>query len=361
MRRLDVVSPLRVLRTRYLSLILLVVVLGALTWYAVSHRSEFAGLATVRPLEAASLPALWVLHSLVRGIRRRELLHHLGVDTSPREWFGLGVAAGLANLLTPFKGGSAVEAVYLKKRYRFPIALFGTYLLASEAVFLTVAAFMGLLVSGLIYWVYHQIDYRIAAFFGGVSGVGIALLFLSPAILPQRKGRLLSAIHRGLVGWRNLRKKPSLLLYVALLGVASLFVHACRTYLAYRALSIDVGFLPILLIATTVQFATFVKLTPGNVGIIEGATALVSRLLGIGFEEGLAAAGALRASSLLMFLTVGPLMTYLLGRELERAQEAEDPTPPAKASRRLRWSEKVRCRGVRSLRRDLARWREKRQ
>jgi len=317
MRLLDVVSRVRVIRRRHLSLIILVVVLAALTWYGVSHRSEFARLATLRPLEAASLPALWVFLFLARGLRRRELLRHLGVKLSTREWFGLGVATNMLNLFTPLKGGAVVEAAYLRKKFRFPISLFGTFLLASEAIFFTVAAILGLIVSALMYLSHQQVDLRLVALFALAFSLGVALLALSPSLLPRRHNRLLAAIARALNGWKSVRSNGHLLLCVTALGVLSIAVHAARTYLAYRALSVHVEFVPVLLLAITVQFTALVKITPGNLGIIEGAIAVTSSILGIGFEEGLAAAGVIRASSLLMVFTAGPLFTYLLGKELE--------------------------------------------
>lgn len=334
MKLLDVVSRIRVLRGRHLSLIILLVVLAALTWYGVSHRNEFARLATVRPLETASLPVLWIFLFVVSGLMRKTLLRHLGVDLSTKEWFGLGVAKNLMNLFTPFKGGAAVEAVYLKRRYGFSISLFATFLVASEVIFLTVAAILGLVVSAGLHLSYHAADIRIVAFFAIAFGLGLIFLILPPSVRPQHRNRFLSAISRALSGWRSVRSNGPLVFRVAMLGVASIAIHATRTYLAYRAISIHVDFLPILLLAIIVQFTTLVKITPGNLGIIEGAIAATSSILGIGFEEGLAAAGIIRVSSLLMLLTLGPAFSYSLGREMEhdndpsRGTEPVRPAPP---------------------------------
>ena len=58
--------------------------------------------------------------------------------------------------------------------------------------------------------------------------------------------------------------------------------------------------------------SVFVKLTPGNLGISEAFAAASASMLGIGAENGLAAALVLRACNLLVVLGLTPYYSYRL-------------------------------------------------
>lgn len=123
-----------------------------------------------------------------------------------------------------------------------------------------------------------------------------ALFISAPLMLPMNffhrgKGKIINVIRNIMNGWSQMKGKPGLFIIIALLILVNFVLLTAELLYCFKALSIDVSVLAVLVIVVMGNFTTVIRITPANLGIYEGFIAFGSHLLGIGFEEGLLAAG----------------------------------------------------------------------
>jgi len=299
-----------------LSLTILVVVVVILGIYGWSHRDIFSAIVAVRWPFLLYLLFMWVPSMLISGLRTKIFLDFFKIDLRFREWFGLSIITNMTNYLTPLQGGAAMRAIYLKKEHGFSYSAFATLLLASYVLSFLVTGMMGMAVVGALYLKYGAFDLKIFLLFLAVFLIVITFIILSPSILPTQN-RFKNTLRNVLEGWRRIKSDWGLLYKISLLIGVGAVMTGVRLYLGYKALSLNADFLPVLLLGIVSQYTIFIKITPGNLGIFEGVIALVSGIVGIGFDEGLAVATLLRGVNMVMVFTLGPLFSYLLTRELK--------------------------------------------
>ena len=104
---------------KILSPILLVVTLALIAYYISKHLSDFSELSLINPLWLIPLAVLFLIVSWTNGIKIKYLAEPFGIKLIFKEHFGLSVVTSFYNMITPFRGGLAAKAVYLKNKHGF--------------------------------------------------------------------------------------------------------------------------------------------------------------------------------------------------------------------------------------------------
>jgi uncharacterized membrane protein YbhN (UPF0104 family) len=86
--------------------------------------------------------------------------------------------------------------------------------------------------------------------------------------------------------------------------------------LAFQGFGEPVSFLSVLVISLFSYFSILINITPSNLGISEATITLASTLLGTSAGAGLTVSLLIRATTILVVFTLGPIYSYLLTREL---------------------------------------------
>ena len=287
-------------------------------WYVFGHRKEFAALVEIRPVFFPLLLVLPLLMLGILGYLNRILLECFDIDLVPKEWFGLAATTSLGNSLLPMSGGASSKAVYLKVKHRLPFAHFAAILGASQLLNLLLAAAVG---TGCLLWLGSGSGSREQqALLGILLGIALFLLgvltFRIPPIRPRNV--LAQTLARALNGWERIRGQPLLLVRVSVLSLLSFLVLGAQLQVSFAALSIPSRFVPALAIATLLGFARILSLTPANLGIQELATAVLAQVVGVGFDEGLAASLLVRLTTTIVVFSLGPVFGYILMRDLNQ-------------------------------------------
>jgi uncharacterized membrane protein YbhN (UPF0104 family) len=318
------------MRARHtLSIVLLVLITAGIAFYLYSQRQLLVSLKNVSLAAAACLVALRLVFLATNGLFVREYALRFGIRLAPEEWFGLAVTTTMGNYLTPFSGGMIARAAYLKHRHMFAYAQFATLLTFSHLVIFWVIGVAGMLT---LLWLRQaiQVYWQLTAFFAAVV-VAISALFISPPVRLPWDNRLARILNTSLEGWAVVKNDWRLLTRFAIYSSITVLSNGMGFWIAYRALGTPISYAAAQLISLLAGFSLLVRITPGNLGIQEAVVGLSSGLLGTGAGEGLLAALLIRAATVLLAFTLGPIFSLVLTREVTKHPLAsQTPGPDAK-------------------------------
>ncbi len=302
-------SFINILKKR-IDLIVLAVIIPALVAYVVRHQEEFRFIKHIDYLFLIpiALSALGIFTT--NGLITKFYVRLFGTELTPKEWFGLSAITAMGNYLAPFRGGVAGKALYLKKKHQFPYTAFLAAYTSSYILLFLTGSILGLLSLVGFSFIYHLTDWRLFAFFFVILAV-IAAALKASNYSPTGEGRIaqhLRNLHQGL---QYIKKDKSLLLKVGLLFLLNYIIISLQLYCAYLAIAHEIPYLAALFMSVILAFSIFTSITPGNLGVQASIIALISKLFGFGFNEGLMVAGILRIVLMGIAFTLGPIYSYI--------------------------------------------------
>ena len=159
---------------------IILVFLAWLGYYGYAHRSDFAELTLVSPWLIIVLVLGTLVSYLAISYLNNVLMQSFGVYMKMGESFMLSVVTGFYNLITPFRGGMAVRAVYLKKRYSFAYVNFLASLSAVYVLTFLVASLLGIVSTVWIYYQTGMFSWILFVIFDVVFIGMVGIIFVSP-------------------------------------------------------------------------------------------------------------------------------------------------------------------------------------
>jgi uncharacterized membrane protein YbhN (UPF0104 family) len=246
------------------------------------------------------------------------LLKSFEVSLSVKECLSISSLAGVGNLLTSLSGGTIGKAVYLKRKYTFPYMTFIAATSAVALINLNLAAFMGVIAILMIGYSSHSLLAVFLCFFVAVNLLFGFLLF-SPGKVETCRWKIFGRLSGIAKGLDLIRRDRKLVSKISFLLVFNFFLSIAGLALSYGAFSIDISLVEVILIDALSIFSGIIKILPGNLGVYEGSIALSSQILGVGFREGLLAAGLVRVVSIFVMLIFGLIfgLRILVGKPNE--------------------------------------------
>lgn len=307
-----------IVRVNFFRFTALLIVLGGLGYSLSSQKDIWTILGEVTSEYVMIMAVIDAFYFLSNAMILKILLNSFQISLSVKECLSISSLAGIGNFLTALRGGTIGKAVYLKKKYTFPYMTFIAATSAIALINLNLAAFTGVIAILLIGYSSHSLLAVLLAFFVAVNLLFCFLLF-SPGKVGTCRWKIfdrLSAIAKGL---DLIRKDTTLVIKISFLLFVNFILSISELALSYRAFSIDVSLVEVILIDTISIFSEIIKVLPANLGIYEGSVALSSQILGVGFSEGLLAAGLVRVVSICVMLTFGLILglRLLLGKPKE--------------------------------------------
>ncbi len=215
------------------------------------------------------------------------------------------------NLITPFKGGMAVRALYLKKKYDFAYTDFIATLAASYIIIFLVAGLTGLASSWWIYNQTGQFSYLVMLIFAGATASMFAIVVIAPKFV-EPKNRWIGKFVRVINGWHLIRKNKRLVYSIGIISVIQLLIASMMLVLQFRTLGYNLSISQGLFISSVGSLSVLIAVTPAGLGINEAVTVFSAAAIGITSEQSLAAALLGRIVSVVVLFILGPICTYLL-------------------------------------------------
>lgn len=301
---------------RLLTLVSMLVVVVAAIWLV---RERWEWVEPVFQVGAIPLCAVLALRAavVVTNAWKFDLVARMfGLRLPPVEWIGLSAVTVFYGRLLPFRLGSAPRAVYLKAKYRFRYSDYvslmgGTYLLETVA-----GAWMGV--------------FALLSRLPSASRETLALLLLFTAaalgLVAGAAVSLYAAERHVKIGIRRIDKlvaqlQTSVSYYRRGGRVVAQNLAGTAIYFFFQAAGLGACFWalgpvpePSVLLAclTAATLGAIVSITPGNLGIREGAIIGTCAVLGVPPSLATPAALLSRATGLLVQVTSGLLFSYLL-------------------------------------------------
>lgn len=300
-----------------LSRLVLLIVIGIAAWYIAGHLEEFRAILHIRAIYLWPIIISVLLQNIVNGYISKEFVLYFDVELDFTEWFGLAVVGAMGNYLTPFRGGAAGRAVYLKKKHELPYTKFMTLFIANYLVVFFLAGVLGA-------QTLMGIDgySKLFTFFIALSGsVVLFILIFSRIKLPE--GRFLSKLSEAITGWKIISANRRILWRICGAVVVNYILVAVQMYYAFTALGFPISPASAWLMGLFSSLGLIISITPGSLGIQEGMVGILAAMFGIGFNQGVMAQGLIRIINIAIIFTLGPLYSYFLSRKLT----GPDPEP----------------------------------
>ncbi|MCP5118063.1 MAG: flippase-like domain-containing protein, partial [bacterium] len=301
-------------RTRSLRIAGIVIMLASVAVVIWTIAGDEEALDLLRSVEPGAIVALMLL--LVLGLPVQAYRYKLTVDEAAQvrvpawPWFRLFIIGRFLNALLP-QAGNAYRAVRLKEDYAVPVTKF----LSGFVAFTWLTSILNMAAAlALILLLEPGLD------FGGVPAAALvsALMVVTAAVPPGLLWLLgQKRVDSGFWGWaqrrtedmvsgavRISRSRPAVIRFVAA-GLVSLTITSAAFWLAFEALELDASVSTVVLFYALQQLATYVNITPGNLGIQELFSGGLAAQLGVGLTGGLLVASLIRLASYATLLIVG--------------------------------------------------------
>lgn len=296
--------------------ILLIVLVALGGWYAYRHPDLFAALRNVSGFAIAAIAALVLLGRVLQSLQFHALCHGLGAEVGLAEAFGLVMCNSMYSLLAPGRAGLGVQAAYLKKKHGLSLAHFGSLVAVSNLLRFLLALGGGLAGCLIGLAVGVAVPPVLLMAFGalfGVCVVGFIVLLVSIRLGRRIPWEFFSSIcERMEEGFEILWGRKKLLWKVVVLAAAKMLLGVTAILIACGAVGLDVGFLESLTMGGLARVGMLLPLTPGGLGITEGAVAAAGGAWGMAAETVMLAALVSRAVGVAITFTCGTLFSCLL-------------------------------------------------
>ena len=302
-----------------LSISLLILILGLAIYYIYSNIHEFSSLKLLKPEFIVYIVLLFLISYIFISIETQYLIKPLKVNLSFIETYALSIMTGFYNLITPFRGGMAARAIYLKKKHNFSYSNFFATLSATYIVMFFVASIFGLFAS---YFIYSQKGSYNIILIGIFTVVFLAMIFLM--LLPDfSKTRFASSISkkpflekflRVINGWQIIKHNKKIISLIIIVSAFQLILAAISLIFQFSIFGWEISFYEALLISSIGSIGILISITPAGLGIQESITIFTALALGISPSQSLPVAILGRLITTVILFILGPVSSYWLLR-----------------------------------------------
>jgi uncharacterized membrane protein YbhN (UPF0104 family) len=254
---------------------------------------------------------------LTNGLILKAYTAKFMVHLKHREWIGLSFVTALGNYIAPFSGGMLYRAGYLKLKHNLSLTKF-TILLASNYMI----NFWCVAITGLISSIYLMrksvfTPWQLPFFFGCIV---LFFLVLNSLPIPSISSRywIIKKIREGSEGLKELIQDKLLFFQIIIYIFLNIIANALSFYVAFLSIGFDIFFTQALIISLIAVFSLLINITPANLGVQEAVISFASSSLKIGIGEGLVVALIIRAATMILVFTIGPVFLHLISNNEEK-------------------------------------------
>lgn len=234
-----------------------------------------------------------------------------------KEHFSLSIAAGFINLITPFRGGAGLRAVYMKKKHglsysHFLASLFGNYI-----VIFLVSPFITLLSLYYIYLKHGIFNIYLTLFFLALF-LGTLFIVLFHKNQFKSNNIITSKLNKVIEGWKIIKKNKATVIKITLLTFITIIISGFLNQIVFLALGVEINLIIALYFSGVGLISMFLNFTPGSLGITETIYLISATIIGISPEISVLAALIIRAVRISFLITLGPLFNIMLAKKIKK-------------------------------------------
>ncbi len=294
-----------------LSIGILISIVTLFIYYIIKHISDFKQLSLVNPFYLVILLALFIFTYFLISLVTKNLLKPLGVRLKNFEAFALSIVTGFYNLITPFRGGMATRAIYLKKKHDFSYTEFLSSLAGMYVIAFLIASFLGLLSTYLIYLTEDIFSPILFMIFLGIFLPLLLIVIFSPK-LPETKNNFINRFIKVINGWHTIKNNKRIIFIISSLTLIQLLIGSLMIYLQFQVFGIEINFIKCIFLTSIGSLSLLIAITPANLGVGEAVTVFSALTIGITATQSLSVVLLGRAIQFLVLFILGPIFSYIL-------------------------------------------------
>jgi uncharacterized protein (TIRG00374 family) len=261
------------------------------------------------------------------GAFTKVIVNTFGIDLPLLEWFGLSAMSAMGNYLTPFQGGAAIRALYLKSRHDLPYSLFLSTLSTLYVLTFATSAAIGLLATLGLYIRLALFQTTLVAFFLGLLCLP-CVLFVLVRIMPPLKTApdtsgtanwfkkvIQKSTFQVIQGWQIISTRRAVLARLITISILNVCVTMLMINVSFAAFHIKLPILESLVLSSLFMVSSMIPITPSGLGVAEAAIIVVAQ----GFVDNRSlsslSAGLNRSIMIINSIAWGISFSYILSRK----------------------------------------------
>lgn len=289
-------------------IILYVISIAAIVYFIIKYKDN---LAVVLNLNAWELSFLLILGGMAIALQALQFSVITRVISSNIRFLDIMVITSISsmyNYILPASGGGiAVRAALLNRKFNIPwskvAALMGAFYLSSYF-----GMTLLLLVTSSIAYCHLSINsevYLIVIGFFALLSLFIILLYRWQPNDRSTKNRLIQFAYNIKAGLDKFKGEYNRIIINICCQIAIVSIFAVKLYFSFYFLEIHISYWNIFLVQSFLSLSLLFSITPGNIGIREGAIVFFAGFLGLSTEHALFGALVDRATGLLIVFLFG--------------------------------------------------------
>ncbi len=302
---------------QFLSIFVLMIIIALAFYYIYTNYHEFSSLKLENPSFIFFISVLFLVSYVFISIETKYLIKPLKVDLSFIEAYALSIMTGFYNLITPFRGGMAARAIYLKKKHKFSYSDFFASLSASYILMFFVASILGLLSSYLIYQSEGKynlilIGIFIVVFFGMIFLMVLPDLSSRKFSLSLSNNSIFQKFLKVINGWQVIKHNHFIIIVIIIITLIQILFSSVILYMQFHVFGWEISLSKAILISCIGNLGLLISLTPAGLGINESITIFTALALGISPSQTLPVAILGRLITTVILFILGPISSYYL-------------------------------------------------
>lgn len=240
-------------------------------------------LATLRSVGVSGV-AIWVAITVIARLIQAETtaapLRAMGYPMRRRDAFWIGWIRTFANQIVPTSGVAAYAQAI---RQKTQISWSELTVLAAPQYILVAAALglVGLLATASNIEELQTSFVGLAAVYSGVIFVSVAITRGAPWFLGLLPERLTSRVEQASGALRKFVEHPGLIARIVAFHSAAILLRGSRIWLLFAAAGVNLDWRQALLVIAVAESSMLIQLTPGGLGVREGAILGGAALVGV--------------------------------------------------------------------------------
>jgi uncharacterized protein (TIRG00374 family) len=243
-----------------------------------------------------------------------------GVRVRAGEAYMLSVLTRFLNYLTPLRGGAIARALYLNRVHKLSYPNFLAGMAGMLLALPLVSVLVGLAGLGYMYLATGQavpwLTVVLAVAAVPLVAVAIVRPRLSERTSPGWTSRVWNALARVVNGWDVLCRDRRSLAGLLVVNLLYVLTTAAMYWLILVNMGQPINPGQLMVIVAMGNLSVIVSITPGNVGVYEGTTAIIGSLIGVGGPVIAATTLLWRVLDFLLALVTGPPCSAALTRRV---------------------------------------------
>jgi uncharacterized membrane protein YbhN (UPF0104 family) len=279
--------------------------------YLQKNIHHYENLSFISPEMFILLLLAFFLGSLFQGKVLMSLIRTLNVRLKLFEALGLTFVSRLGNNITPFRGGIAVRAFYLKKKYGCDYSESLATVTANHYIMFFIASFIGIVSIIIIYFEKQIFNYIFLAIFGITFIIMFLVLIFQPQF-PEVKNKFINKGIKIITGWYILKRKKKIQLEIVFYNLLALLARCLNIQIRFYIFGFEIAFIEAIFLTAITPFWSIASITPAGIGVRELLIVLSATTIGISVEEMLPVTILGRVFAVTVSFIMGIFFSYLL-------------------------------------------------